>query len=186
MIHFNELRISPDSKYLIIDISISNASYYTNTLITSISFDTQDTFVSADYPSTKAINIFESQEGVKHIRLVKDATELGTGLYNMFFIYIQTNGVVNPSTPCGMDNSTTLGVVLNMYPFYNQAMQYIKEAARTCTPSQNFVDSILRMEALKLALNTGNYTDAIEFYNAYFKGQEGTPIKIGGCGCGNN
>jgi hypothetical protein len=45
MIDFNELRITPDGKYLIIDVSINNASYYDNVFIKHIVIDTQDTYL---------------------------------------------------------------------------------------------------------------------------------------------
>ena len=54
MIQFNELRITPDSKHLIIDASIDNSSYYDNVILDSIVIDTQDTYV-ANGPSSKPI-----------------------------------------------------------------------------------------------------------------------------------
>jgi hypothetical protein len=54
MIQFNELRITPDSQHLIIDVSIDNSSYYDNVILDSIVIDTQDTYV-ANGPSSKPI-----------------------------------------------------------------------------------------------------------------------------------
>lgn len=54
MIQFNELRITPDSKHLIIDASIDNSSYYDNIILDSIVIDTQDTYV-ANGPSSKPV-----------------------------------------------------------------------------------------------------------------------------------
>jgi hypothetical protein len=45
MVQFNELRITPDGKYLIIDASIKNEEYYNNVIIDSIIIDSQDTFI---------------------------------------------------------------------------------------------------------------------------------------------
>ena len=41
---------------------------------------------------------------------------------------------------------TTLGTVTNMYPFYQQAMNYIGKLANNCSVSQNFTDYILKMK----------------------------------------
>lgn len=57
MIQFNELRITPDSKHLIIDASIDNSSYYDNVILDSIVIDTQDTYV-ANGPSSKPVYIY--------------------------------------------------------------------------------------------------------------------------------
>ena len=58
MIQFNELRITPDSKHLIIDASIDNSSYYDNVILDSIVIDTQDTYV-ANGPSSKPIYTYK-------------------------------------------------------------------------------------------------------------------------------
>ena len=57
MIQFNELRITPDSKHLIIDASIDNSSYYDNVILDSIVIDTQDTYI-ANGPSSKPIYVY--------------------------------------------------------------------------------------------------------------------------------
>lgn len=45
MISFNELRITQDNRFLIIDVSIDKQDYYENVLLDSIIIDTQDTYV---------------------------------------------------------------------------------------------------------------------------------------------
>lgn len=54
MVQFNELRITPDSKKLIIDASVKDLQYYNGVYIDAIIIDTQDTYV-ANGPSTKPI-----------------------------------------------------------------------------------------------------------------------------------
>lgn len=44
MIIFNESRISPDGKKLIIDVSVDEASYFDDVYISSIVIDNQHTF----------------------------------------------------------------------------------------------------------------------------------------------
>ena len=54
MIHFNELRVSSDSNYLIIDTEIDSDSYFNNIILANIAIDTQDTYISSG-PSSRAI-----------------------------------------------------------------------------------------------------------------------------------
>ena len=186
MVHFNELTITPDGKYLIIDVSVSSEYYYEDTLIVAIDVDTQDTFTDAYSPSSKAMSVYSS-DGEKHITLALDKYELGLSpADNMFFVYVRTNGEAAPETPCGMDNMTTMGTVVNMYPFYQQSMNYIKELGSNCSVPQGFIDYILKMKGLGLAIDTGNYDTAIDYFNRFFKGKAIHMTEKGGCGCGNS
>ena len=189
MVQFNELRVT--DRYLIIDVSIPNDNYHTDVYLDNIYIDTQDTYVSTGI-SSKPIY---KEEGIssrvssitgevvkhKHYRLELDNTVLSS-LDNLFFVYVQVTGDYSSDTPCGMDNITTLGVVTDMKPFYQKGMQYVKELSANCNIPNNFIDYILRFNALKLSLKTGNYTNAI---NLFKNKPIGTNIQSGGCGCGN-
>lgn len=193
MVHFNELRITPDGQHLIIDASILSETYYQDVYIDSVIIDNQDTYVGSG-PSSKPVysysvpdivsKFINKASGQKHIRLDLDPMDVGS-LNGLFFVYIRTKGTPTAETPCGMDNITTMGTVTNMYPFYQQAMGYIGEVADNCSTPQNFVDYILKLKALELAVKTGNYPDAIKYYNRFFNGKDKVVVKKGGCGCGN-
>lgn len=192
MVHFNELRITSDGQYLIIDVSVLSESYYKNVYIDSIVIDNQDTYVGSG-PSSNPVYSYYVPNGVsqltkktysqKHVRLILTPNDLP--LNGLLFVYVRAKGTPAADTPCGLDNITTLGTVTNMYPFYQQAMNYIGELANNCYVSQNFTDYILKMKGLELAVRTGNYTDAIKFYNKFFNGKENTVVRKGGCSCGN-
>lgn len=194
MIHFNELKISADAQHLIIDVSVLSESYYKDVYIDSIVIDNQDTYVGTG-PSSNPVYSYSVPDSVskltkktysqKHVRLDLNPVDLGS-LDGLFFVYVRTKGIPSADTPCGMDNITTLGTVCNMYPFYQQAMNYIKEIANNCSAPQNFTDYILKLKGLELAVRTGNYPDVIKYYNKFFSGKSKSSIKIGGCGCGNH
>ena len=194
MIHFNELKISADAQHLIIDVSVLSESYYKNVYIDSIIIDNQDTYVGTG-PSSNPVYSYSVPDNIskltkktysqKHVRLDLSPVDLGS-LDGLFFVYVRTKGTPSPDTPCGMDNITTLGTVSNMYPFYQQAMNYIGEITNNCSVPQNFTDYILKLKALELAVKTGNYPDAIKYYNRFFNGKSKSSIKTGGCGCGNH
>lgn len=194
MIHFNELRITPDNQHLIIDVSVLNEAYYKDVYIDSIIIDNQDTYVGTG-PSSSPIYSYTVPEETspltgevvnhKWVNLTLDTLDVGD-LNSLFFVYVRTKGTPTADTPCGMDNITTMATVTNVYPFYQQAMNYIGEIANTCAIPQNFIDYILRLKALELSVKTGNYPDAIKYYNRFFKGKSNVAIRKGGCGCGTS
>lgn len=54
MLEFNELRITPDGKCLIVDVQVKDEDYYTNVFLDSIVIDNQGTYLSSG-PSSKPI-----------------------------------------------------------------------------------------------------------------------------------
>lgn len=184
MVEFNELHIIEDT--LIIDVRVKDESYYTDVYLDSIAIDNQDTFVSEDYPSSKALDITfeEDKKRAKVILGPLDLKEAGFNLSDMLFIFVRTKGAPAPDTPCGLDINPTLKVVVDLYPYYQQTMEYIGELGRTCNVPQNFIDYLLRIKGMEVAIMTGNYTDAIKLFNKFFKGKTDISVGKGGCSCG--
>lgn len=207
MIQFNELRITPDSKHLIIDASIDNSSYYDNVIIDSIVIDTQDTYI-ANGPSSKSIYTYIVDnytysipedcscnpvvsnddkaycltQGGKNIRLTLSAKDLGISLNdNMLFVYAIAKGTPAPDTPCGMDNSVVMSTVVNLYPVYQNTMCYLRELDSDCQVPKGFIDMILKLKAVELCIRTGNYTKAISYWKKFFLGK--TQVPTYNCGC---
>ena len=172
MIEFKELRVTPDGKTLIIDAAVKDLSYYDNVYIDSLTIDTQDTY-SESGSSTNPLFHYEvasvSEENKKRIRLELNNTVLGDITGNMFFVYITVKGTSAPDTPCGLDNIVTLGVTADLYPFYKSSINYMKEVENECEPSKNFIDTLLRFKAFELSIRTGHYTQAIKYWNKFFK-----------------
>ena len=172
MIEFKELRVTPDGKTLIIDVAVKDLSYYDNVYIKSVTVDTQDTY-SESGSSTNPLFHYEvssvSEENKKRIRLELNNTVLGDITGNMFFVYITVKGTPAADTPCGLDNVTTLGVTADLYPFYKSSINHMKELENECEPSKNFIDSLLKFKAFELSIRTGHYTQAIKYWNKFFK-----------------
>lgn len=59
MLHFNELKITPDNKYLIIDVSVDTDEYFNNIEIDKIIIDNQDTY-SASGPSSTPLYTYST------------------------------------------------------------------------------------------------------------------------------
>lgn len=185
MVTFNELRISKDGKYLIIDVSVRSLSYYNDVYLDSISIDTQDTYKDGG-PSSSIIytkDIDSESPNSKYYRL-----ELGVGEFlpslsdNMFFVYIKTKGTPSSDTPCGMDSEYTLGVTFNPCALYDALMAYVKQVNSSCNIPKNFIDLFLQFKALELSINTEHYMQAIEYYNSFIKNIKVT-TSLNTCSC---
>lgn len=204
MINFNELRITPDGRYLIVDVQVQNLDYYKDVYLDSIHIDTQQTFIETG-PSNKPIYSYivpdneqfiytqdcgcrvvtEQEEdilvdefsGTKHIRQFIDIDSIGN---NLFFVWVVTKGNPTEDTPCGMKDAITLGVVYNKLPIYNVAMKYIN-SIEGCNIPREFMDFIFRKKAFETCLEVGNYNQAIKYWNKFF-----TNIKesqVSNCDC---
>ena len=75
----------------------------------------------------------------------------------MLFVYVVARGVPSPDTPCGQDDTTVMGVVIDLYPYYQMMMKGVKEINGSCEVPKYFIDNILRYKALELSIKTGNY-----------------------------
>lgn len=208
MIVLNECRITEDGKYLVIEASVDSLAYYENVYISNIIIDTDKTYIP-DGPSSNPIyeqefeglerlnsdvmtdtdckcgNIYTSG-GSKSIRLKLSSKDLDIDNLNsnIFFVYLIASGYPAPDTPCGMDNSTVMGIAYNKRLIYNKAIGAIKELNDSCNIPKNFIDIFLKYKAFTLALKTGHFTEAIKIWK-YLKNSSITTISRG-CGCHGN
>ena len=144
--------------------------------------------IQTEDSNCKCGNIFTSEEyGKKHIRLVLKSSDFNDNKWsldnNLFFVYITASGTPSPGTPCGMDESTVMGVVYNLRPWYNYGMGFIRGLADTCDIPAGFIDYILRFKAFQLALKTGHYPVAIKYWKWFIKGKKPVVKTSKGCGC---
>ena len=210
MIQFNELRVTPDGKRLIVDVKVPDIEYYENVYIDTIQIDNQSTFIE-NGPSSKPLYVYTvgddteayhtveiQDEGVKRVRLelcqedfmtVTVQNDVASKSYSanvasdLFFVYVSVRGTVSADTPCGYDNITTLGVAYNTYPIYCMFMGSIRQAANECEISKDFEDAVLRYNAFTYALQTGNNILGISYYNKFFKNRNCPTVNIPKCNC---
>lgn len=197
MVVIRELRILPDKKSLVIDASVDTLSFYDNVGIAEIKIDDKNTFTEAGYSSeAKTItlddNTYSSSEvqydgdKAKRVRFILDQNDLEMDVMNnIFFVYIVTEGTPSPEASyyCGADNKVTMGVAYNIRPFYNTGMRYIRELGNNCEVPRGFIDFILRFKAFQLAMKTGHYRVALDYWNTLLSIKNLTVPKPGGCGC---
>lgn len=203
MLHFNELRVSQDNRFLIIDVSIDESSYFDTVSLDSVVIDTQDTYVSNGPSSTpiytykvgeKYQQVYSSpdnsqvltsdlepilvEDGLesRRVRLSLDATTLGVQLNNtMFFVYVIATGTPSSDAPVGTTDPMIMGTVVNLYPFYQKSIYYLKGVSCNCEIPKCFIDFILRFKALELCVKTGNYTEAIKYWKKFFMNTNSQP-----------
>lgn len=183
MVQFNELRITPDGQKLIIDVSVKDLEYYTNVYLDTVQIDTQDTFVESG-PSSEVVYTEVIEGNTKSVRL-----ELGTGDIlpalndNLFFVYIRTKGTPAANTPCGGDNSLSLGTVFYPYGIYCNLLKTLQlEGIGPCNVPKAFVNEFFKYKGLQFSLLTGNNLSAIKYFNSLINktpNSNGTPK----CGC---
>ena len=176
MLQFNELRITPDQKHLIVDVEVQPLEYYEDVYVGAIVVDTQKTFSELG-PSNKPLFTFEYENQPKRVREVIDIDTIAD---NLFFVYAIASGNPAEDTPCGMAESSIMGVTYDKYPIYSQGMKLLGEMGG-CEPSSNLIDYILQRKAFDISLLTGNYSEAIKYWNMFYNTKEVT-IKTK-CGC---
>lgn len=176
MTQINELRVTPDSKHLIIDVQIQEMDYYENVYLDTITIDTQDTY-NVTGPVKPIMTI--PCDNSKHVRQFIDIDSIAN---NLFFVTITTTGEAADDTPCGMSETYTVGVTYDRYPMYLRGMQFLKQLGDNCEVPKDFIDYILQNKAFELSLLTGNNLKAIDYWNLFFNEKEKTAVSSK-CGC---
>ena len=191
MIHYNNLYITEDSKYLVIDVAIDEDSTYDNVYLYRIAIDTQDTYIT-NGPSNNAKIIFldegdvekPSMNGigevknsgkdvkkVKHTKLTLSAKDLGVNLNkDMLFIYSTASGFIPGDKPDATKyiTDTILNVVVNTYEVYKSIIPLIKEIGELCKDPISFIDRELQIKAVEYSIKNSNYLLAIKYWKKYF------------------
>ena len=112
----------------------------------------------------------EGESSNKFARLVLNSEDLGVEISeNIFFVYAIASGEPAEDTPHDLRDSKIVGIAINTYPIYKQSMKYIRELDDSCNIPRNFIDYILKIKSLDLAIKTGNYQEIIKYWNKFFK-----------------
>lgn len=213
MLEFRELRITPDGNHLIIDVAVREHSYYENVFIDSIIIDTQDTYIQNGPSSKPVYQYKVEEDGVqnlyalpeecscnpvlieedksycftygyeegRHVRIMLSTKDIP--LNNMLFVYAIAKGTPAPDTPCGFDNTIIMQTVVDLYPFYQNTLCFLKELNNSCEVPKGFTDMILRLKALELCIRTGNYPQAIKYWKKFFSNNNRVVVTTSNCKC---
>ena len=181
MIKFTELRVQKERLTIVAEVR-EIEDYYDNIYIDKIIIDTQDTFTTSG-PSANPIYSVTVDGNQKTFSVSLSSTELdGVDInHTMFFVYAVAKGTPASDTPCGYDDVNTVGVTFSMCPIYNASMGYIKEVENSCEIPKDFINMIIQLKAIQYSINSGHFTQAIKYYNKFYKNLGvGT---VSNCGC---
>lgn len=182
MIIFNELKICDTTKKLIIDVSISSESYYTDVYIDQIAIDSQTTYSNSTpsltpifkfiVPATAGL-VYPSIFGdVKTLRIEVEESQLTAGNTmdsTLFFVYVGIKGTPGIDTPSEENLTHTLKTVTNLASIYKNIIALLDPIIDSGIINSTLTDFILRVNGLDLALKTSNYVIAIKYWNKYFQ-----------------
>lgn len=191
MIHYNNLYITEDSKYLVIDVAIDEDSTYDDVYLDRIAIDTQDTYITngpsnnakifhiggydIEGPSINGIeevkNSSKNIKKVKHTKLTLSAKDLGVNLNkDMLFIYSTASGFIpeDKQDVIKYITNTILNVVVNTYEVYKSIIPLIKEIGELCKDPISFIDRELQIKAVEYSIKNSNYLLAIKYWKKYF------------------
>ena len=213
MLVFDQLRIDDDGKKMYIDIHVSNATYFNNVLLDSITVLTADQVseTTPDVPTDGYIYKKTYSGGEREDHLVLDKAILDAAFNNtdsqgepihdgptakvsyggyfsndLLFVYVKCKTIEPDSCFCNSENQmTTLGVTFDEALLYQKVMQFTKELADNCTVSKGFIDMILLWYGFKASIETEHYIEAIDFWKKMFFGHHGVEglSTYKPCGC---
>lgn len=169
MIKFTDLRVQKGRLTIVAEVREID-DYYDDVYIDKIIVDTQDTFITSG-PSANPIYSGTVDGNKKEFSVSLSSTELG-GIdidHTMFFVYGVAKGTPAPDTPCGYDDINSVGVTFSMCPIYNKTMGYIKEVENSCEIPRDFVNMILQLKAIQYSVDSGHFTQAVKYYNKFYK-----------------
>ena len=184
MVDFNELYITKDGNTLVVRATVKGTpgttsatdgtNYWANVYIDRVQIDSSSTRIESG-PSSTPIYTYstDSSSRLKTIVLQIPVTEILTDTDNdMLFVYVVTKGTPTSGVPCGMDNKTTEGCVVNMYKIYQQSLPYLKKLDSKCCIQKDFINLILQIKGLEIAMKTNHYSTAIKLWKEFFQNTE--------------
>lgn len=180
MVQFNELRITPDGKYIVIDAEIQNLDYYDDVYLKSIQMNvySKPEDFTTPMPDSHSILIWNT-DGTP-IKRIRKFVDIDTIEDKLFFIYAMAEGEPSEETPCGAKDPLLVGVVYNKAILYKNSINALS-TLNDCEPSKELIDYILNVKAFQLAIETGDYRTAIQYWNNTFKNS--ITIYKTNCGC---
>lgn len=169
MIQYNELRV--EDSYLYLDVQVEDEPYFSNVMIEGARIDTPLTYGT----KTPYHPIDESEQ----TRLVSKIF-LPAAKNDLLFITPNIIGNPAPDAPCNR-SANKIGVVYDKKVLMQKGLVYLKELGNSCVIPKGFIDFILRVKALDMAIETCNYTEAIKYWEML--NRKSVKTVTNNCGC---
>lgn len=113
---------------------------------------------------------------LQHIRVEINQSDMCQPFEDtMFFVWIKETGV-DPNAPCSENKEYTLGICINEFTIYRRFICLMHELLKDCDVPKYFIDLYLRWQAVKMAIATGNYSNAILLWKRFFLFKHQRPL----------
>lgn len=201
MIIFDELRITNDGEYLVIDARVRKEKIYKNVTIKEVWIGTHKNYSENGATGIQIpLTLSETTDPSKRILMRLSSLDINSRPHkeidevdlkkDLIYVYIETTPLEDidncPSLPCDMMSTHNIGVTMYMSNFYNTFMNYIKEieCINNCEGRvpQNLIDFILRYITLTTAIDSKHFIKANELFEKWFSGKYNININSS-CGC---
>lgn len=198
MVIFNDLRISEDRKYLIVDCQIEDVDGYDGLYIDKVDvmhYSKITDFSCIGYDADAyAINLYtkdedDDEDTVRSVRLTlsvddipskTDSFDFGTTTFEngLFYVAVTCGGTPeNAGTlvryGCGADKMMDIGVILDWYAVYQNGMAYASKLAFSCGNScddpSGYEQFILHWYGLQLAIATCDWIQVAKFWPKFLR-----------------
>ena len=188
--------MSSDKKTVYVGCSVENFTIYNSVYIKSVHIEYYKNRLASGSPSEKAICLYENTNdntSVKSAFATLTAaqlvgTEFGVADFadGLFYVYVlcDVSGASLATADCGWDSMTTVGIIADWQKVYEYGMANIMDVAgnnHLCMIGDDFIDFVLKWEALKLAMETCDYDNVDALWDGLF----GDGVMYHSpCGCG--
>lgn len=183
MIRFNECRILPNNKALIVDVSIDNLSVFDNVKIANVFLDTQDTYNhhGPDTTREKDPSILLYSQDMTEYDVIKSGKHRHLRLEfplkgyenNLLYVWVQADedsfDVEAATAPCEWGRSTVISPVVNTQYLYSTLMNSVRQIEDTCNVPKDFINDFFRLQSIETALQSGHFEMANKYWNMFFK-----------------
>jgi hypothetical protein len=198
MIQFNELRIDSE-KNLIIDASVLDITDDPNGYIhinhVFVGVGSNQELVDLDLNGPYVTRRDNSTGYLRGIRIMLNLTNAATGSIlntecddltkQLYYIKVEvdTTDPVVPIFDCTV-NTFIEGCAYDRCLLMNKVFDYIKATDGTCDNFDNYANYIVKVNGLQLAVESGNFTLALTYWNKFFANNNSNVGLISNTGCG--
>ena len=198
MIQFNELRID-SNKNLIIDASVLDITDdphgYIHINHVYVGVGSNQKLIDLDLNGPCVTRRDDSTGYLRGIRIMLDLTNTATGSVlnaecddltkQLYYIKIEvdTTDPVVPISDCTV-NTFIEGYVYDKCLLLNKVFDYIKQSDDSCNDITNYANYIVKVNGLQLAVESGNFTLALTYWNKFFANKNNNIGLISNTGCG--
>lgn len=199
MIQFNELRID-NNKNLIIDASVLDITDdphgYIHINHVYVGVGSNQELVDLDLNNDVYVTRRDDSTGyLRGIRIVLGLTNSAVReilnsngvelIQQLFYIKVE----VDTTDPVVVLSDCTLNTYIEGYVYdkcllFNRVFDYIKQNDDSCNDITNYANYIVKVNGLQLAIESGNFTLALTYWNKFFANNSNNIGLISNTGCG--